>query len=224
MPQGGSALEQQPETRKSSDEGLEQSFNSLDAQREALDGPGRLHPGQADALDASDRDRQHHEAERGAEAVGVHSASGRAAQFVADRGGWALALGGAALGPGAALIDRELRKLNDGLSALRDAHALVETFDRLLRGQDEAAARNAKWLALLTMLMLRGPQTAYELLSRSERMAPQAATLPSTRVKSASHPVAMRPLPAMPICAAPHGWSGRRNVRASSARARHGSA
>lgn len=34
-------------------------------------------------------------AERGAEAVGVHSASGRAAQFVADRGGWALALGGA---------------------------------------------------------------------------------------------------------------------------------
>ena len=34
-------------------------------------------------------------ADRGAQAVGVHSASGRAAQFVADRGGWALALGGA---------------------------------------------------------------------------------------------------------------------------------
>ncbi|WP_288817750.1 glutamyl-tRNA reductase [uncultured Micrococcus sp.] len=33
-------------------------------------------------------------AERGATAVGVHSASGRAEQFVADRGGWALPLGG----------------------------------------------------------------------------------------------------------------------------------
>lgn len=43
-----------------------------------------------------------------------------------------LALGGAALGPGAPLIDRELRRLNTGLSALRDAHALVETLDRLI--------------------------------------------------------------------------------------------
>lgn len=33
-------------------------------------------------------------ADRGAVAVGVHSASGRAEQFVADRGGWALPLGG----------------------------------------------------------------------------------------------------------------------------------
>lgn len=44
-----------------------------------------------------------------------------------------LALGGAALGPGAALVDRELRRLNRDLSELRDAHALVETLDRLLR-------------------------------------------------------------------------------------------
>lgn len=42
-----------------------------------------------------------------------------------------LALGDAALGPGQALVDRELRRLNRGLSALRDAHALVETLDRL---------------------------------------------------------------------------------------------
>jgi len=52
-----------------------------------------------------------------------------------------LALGGSALGPGAALIDRELRKLNDGLSALRDAHALVETFDRLLRHHNDTEVR-----------------------------------------------------------------------------------
>lgn len=56
-----------------------------------------------------------------------------------------LALGGAALGPGAALIDRELRALNDGLSSLRDAHALVETFDRLLHGHADDPVR-----ALLT--------------------------------------------------------------------------
>lgn len=51
-----------------------------------------------------------------------------------------LALGVDALGPGARLIDRALRKANRGLSDLRDAHALVETLDRLLeRGADEAA-------------------------------------------------------------------------------------
>jgi hypothetical protein len=42
-----------------------------------------------------------------------------------------LALGDV-LGPGAKLIDRELRRLVRGLSTLRDAHALVETLDRLL--------------------------------------------------------------------------------------------
>ena len=37
-----------------------------------------------------------------------------------------------ALGPGAKLIDRGLRRRNRGLSALRDAHALVQTLDRLM--------------------------------------------------------------------------------------------
>ncbi|MEH6418627.1 CHAD domain-containing protein, partial [Pseudomonas sp. CGJS7] len=53
----------------------------------------------------------------------------------------ALALGGDALGPGAALVDRELRGLNLNLSNLRDAHALVETLDRLLRSHAEAEVR-----------------------------------------------------------------------------------
>lgn len=52
-----------------------------------------------------------------------------------------LALGGAALGPGAALVDRELRDLNRDLSPLRDAHALVETLERLLRGELAPDAR-----------------------------------------------------------------------------------
>lgn len=52
-----------------------------------------------------------------------------------------LALGGAALGPGAALVDRELRRLNLDLSALRDAHALVETLDRLLGSHTDAELR-----------------------------------------------------------------------------------
>lgn len=42
-----------------------------------------------------------------------------------------LALGGAALGPGSKLIDRQLRRINHRLSPLRDAHALVQVLDRL---------------------------------------------------------------------------------------------
>lgn len=53
-----------------------------------------------------------------------------------------LALGNAALGPGMRLVDRELRRLNRGLSALRDAHALVEILDRLAaRSPDPEALR-----------------------------------------------------------------------------------
>lgn len=52
-----------------------------------------------------------------------------------------IALGGSTLGPGAVLIDRELRRLNRRLSKLRDTQALVGTLDHLLRkhADDEAA-------------------------------------------------------------------------------------
>jgi CHAD domain-containing protein len=43
-----------------------------------------------------------------------------------------LALGAAVLGPGAELIDREIRGVNRRLSKMRDAQALVETLDRLI--------------------------------------------------------------------------------------------
>lgn len=52
-----------------------------------------------------------------------------------------LALGDGVLGPGARLLDRELRAINEGLSSLRDAHALVETLDRLLRRTRHDGAR-----------------------------------------------------------------------------------
>lgn len=53
-----------------------------------------------------------------------------------------LALGDV-LGPGAKLIDRKLRRRVRGLSTLRDAHALVETLDRLLdRPCDDVTKRH----------------------------------------------------------------------------------
>lgn len=53
-----------------------------------------------------------------------------------------LALGAGALGPGADRIDRQLRRINEGLSGLRDAQALVETLDRQLAvDHDDATVR-----------------------------------------------------------------------------------
>ena len=49
-----------------------------------------------------------------------------------------LALGESVLGPGASLIDRQLRRVNRRLSPLRDAHALVQTLERLgIKARDE---------------------------------------------------------------------------------------
>ncbi|TWI08211.1 CHAD domain-containing protein [Aerolutibacter ruishenii] len=54
-----------------------------------------------------------------------------------------LALCGKTLGPGGGLVDRQLRRLNRQLSPLRDAHALVETLDRLGLKPRNAQAREA---------------------------------------------------------------------------------
>ncbi len=51
-----------------------------------------------------------------------------------------LALGTPRLGPGARLIDRELRRTNRDLSRLRDAHAVVETLTHLQRKSDAQTA------------------------------------------------------------------------------------
>jgi CHAD domain-containing protein len=54
-----------------------------------------------------------------------------------------LALGDAALGPGAKLIDHQLRDANRRTSPLRDAHALVETLDRLRPKARDDATKSA---------------------------------------------------------------------------------
>jgi CHAD domain-containing protein len=64
-----------------------------------------------------------------------------------------LALGAPVLGAGAALIDREVRRVNRRLSKMRDAQALVETLDRLIaKGKPREALpvlRRARRLAAI---------------------------------------------------------------------------
>jgi hypothetical protein len=57
-----------------------------------------------------------------------------------------LALGMPVLGPGADLIDRELRRVNRSLSRLRDAHALVAALDAALAQTDTDASVGAALL------------------------------------------------------------------------------
>lgn len=77
----------------------------------------------------------------GARAGRVHAGVHKARKAI-RRTRATLALGESRLGAGAAILDRELRRLNCDLSALRDAHALVETLDRLgARPHDESIAR-----------------------------------------------------------------------------------
>ncbi|BCT93915.1 hypothetical protein LYSHEL_29420 [Lysobacter helvus] len=79
-----------------------------------------------------------------------------------------LALVAADVGPGAKLIDRELRRANRRLSPLRDAHALVETLDRLrTKARDEptrTALAHARGIALRRRAaMAHGPGFAQAL-------------------------------------------------------------
>jgi CHAD domain-containing protein len=63
-----------------------------------------------------------------------------------------LALGAPALGPGTALIDREVQRISRALSRWRDGQALVEALDRLLKREDDPqrleALRHAREAAL----------------------------------------------------------------------------
>ncbi len=52
-----------------------------------------------------------------------------------------LALGDGILGPGVALLDREIKHLNTGLSGFRDAHALVETLERMRKRSRKGNSR-----------------------------------------------------------------------------------
>ena len=94
-----------------------------------------------------------------------------------------LAMGDGLLGPGAGLVDRELRTLNDGLSNLRDAHALVEVLDRLLRRErrDEARVvlRRAREAAIVTRARIADAATRSDpgLQSRRAMLEVLRATL-----------------------------------------------
>jgi len=79
-----------------------------------------------------------------------------------------LTLGESALGPGARLVDRRLRKVNRHLSALRDAHALVEVLDRL-----GGKTRSASTLEVL----LHARRIAMRRRADMARTAPFADTL-----------------------------------------------
>ena len=80
----------------------------------------------------------------GAHAGRLHAGVHRARKSI-RRARAVLALGDTTLGPGAELLDHELRRLNRSLSSLRDAQALVGVLDRLLaRPHDEPTARLLK--------------------------------------------------------------------------------
>ncbi len=93
-----------------------------------------------------------------------------------------LTLGKSVLGPGAKLIDRQLRKANRRLSPLRDAHALVETFDRLnTKVRDEvtraAVAGARRIVARQRASMVRDPVFASALVHEHAIVATMRAAL-----------------------------------------------
>jgi CHAD domain-containing protein len=97
----------------------------------------------------------------------------------------ALDLGNGILGPGAAMIDRELRRINTGLSDLRDVHALIETLDRLLEGKLGEKTRQLLKQVRETAVVARAARAETELLldpdlgQRRELIAVLSAALPS---------------------------------------------
>ena len=92
---------------------LHYAQEELDAAIEALDAfGGRLHPGVHRARKAMRRTRA------------------------------TLAMARTTLGPGARIVDRAMRRANRSLSLLRDAHALVETLDRLIEKPQDDAMRS----------------------------------------------------------------------------------
>jgi CHAD domain-containing protein len=105
-----------------------------------------------------------------------------------------LALGGGALGPGGTLIDRELRRLNRRLSPLRDAHALVETLDRLGIKARNAQAREAlaaarKVAGRRRSAMARQPTFAHALAEAQAVLATLQAALEGLPWGSVTVPV-----------------------------------
>jgi CHAD domain-containing protein len=98
-----------------------------------------------------------------------------------------LALGAAVLGPGADLINREVRGVNRRLSKMRDTQALVETLDRLI-----AKGKPPEALAVLR----RARRTAAQ--ARAESARRELATDPALARKRALLSTLRAALPALP--------------------------
>lgn len=94
-----------------------------------------------------------------------------------------LALGESALGAGAGMIDRELSKICESLSALRDAQARVESLARLIENNDDSEMQScllaAKRLALTARAdeMRREQSYDTQFLARRERLNVLAAAI-----------------------------------------------
>ncbi|HEV8694276.1 MAG TPA: CHAD domain-containing protein [Lysobacter sp.] len=87
-----------------------------------------------------------------------------------------IALGAAGLGPGAELLDRELRRVNRGLSPLRDVQALVETLDRLIdSGYDAATTQLLQ--RVRRVAHARRSKVAHEILASDPALAARRAML-----------------------------------------------
>jgi hypothetical protein len=132
------------------------------------------------------------EAQGGRAHAGVHEA-----RKSIRRARAAVALGRGALGAGARLVDRELRRLNRGLSALRDAHALVEVLERLaMRSHGEAdrrMLRRARRAARVEAGKVRG-RCAGDLAAAGETLAVLRAALRSLPWEAVTRPDCERAL------------------------------
>ena len=95
-----------------------------------------------------------------------------------------LALGESALGAGAGMIDRELSKVCDSLSALRDAQARVESLERLIDhhagSEMQTCLKAARRLAMQARADAMHEEQSLDpqLLSRRESLKVLAAAIP----------------------------------------------
>ena len=126
----------------------------------------------------------------------------------------ALALGDGILGPGVGLLDRELKRINTGLSSLRDAHALVETLDRLLKRTRKAATQQ-----LLAQARRRGRRRPRGPYAESEiSLRPGAGPAPRPD-QAAPHRRARARLGSPDPLGPAHGPGRQRRTHAAGARA-----
>lgn len=104
-----------------------------------------------------------------------------------------LALGEPALGAGADMIDRELAKICESLSCLRDAKARVESLDRLLTSHAEIEIQRCLHAAKRLALNARADAMRHEqaidpnFLTRRERLQVLAGAIPVLHWKQISN-------------------------------------